>query len=366
MFYSTVVFYIMILVGALYSADTEMVVVYLGRYLIYLALPTILLFSSPQLISLIKEYVFKGFVIGIVTAAIYLNALNLIHFYSEYHTLFNKALFDYYHTYHSYTAPLKIHPTYFGMYVLFGLVLLLNQFKNRTSILKTRSAISAIMLLLITLVFINSRICLVVAVLIGLFVTVKWAILKSKTHLKTVVTVLGIGCIALGIMGYLLRNTYMFSRVTTELKWDLSSNVNTQYDHKYANDSRISRWEVAGKLIEKRAVIGYGTGSEKRVLKEGFINAGLFNSAEQAYDAHSQWISIALEFGLLGVFLFSFYMFGNLYRSCKRKEWDTVGLFTILLVVSITENIFKNNAGFLFIALLTNLTCFTKNDSREY
>ncbi len=357
---TTIVFYLLIIFGAFYTEYNETVSVYLGRYALYLVIPLIMMLTADNILVTVRKNVFQGIVAGAVIASLYLNILNLMHLYTEYNTLLNKALFDYYHTYHHFTAPVKIHPTYFGMYLLVSLVILISDLMTGKKTQKKIGYGFAIFLLMATLVFVNSRICLLLMLLIVFAAFINWVVTKIHTHKIMVLTSIIVLIVTLSGVIYSVRNTYLFSRITTELVWDLSENVDTQYNNKFADDSRLSRWKVAWKLIEKQPVIGYGTGSEKKMLKQGYLEAGLDHAAAQEYDAHNQWLSFALEYGLVGVLFFFFFIADNLVRSYKKRDWIPSGLFLIILFISFTENIFKNNAGFLFIALTANLSYFTQ------
>jgi O-antigen ligase len=151
----------------------------------------------------------------------------------------------------------------------------------------------------------------------------------------------------------------MYSRFSQELVWDLTPNINTAYNGKYKADSRITRWEAVFSAIKERPIFGYGSAMEKKVLHESFQKNGLNFAATNNYDSHNQYLSIWIEFGLIGLCLFLFYLFSNVYFSFKNKDKVSFFFFASLVLVGLFENLFKNNAGIIFIAFFSNIFLFS-------
>jgi O-antigen ligase len=141
--------------------------------------------------------------------------------------------------------------------------------------------------------------------------------------------------------------------------WDLTPNINTAYNGKYKADSRITRWEAVFSAIKERPIFGYGSAMEKKVLHESFQKNGLNFAATNNYDSHNQYLSIWIEFGLIGLCLFLFYLFSNVYFSFKNKDKVSFFFFASLVLVGLFENLFKNNAGIIFIAFFSNIFLFS-------
>ena len=156
-----------------------------------------------------------------------------------------------------------------------------------------------------------------------------------------------------------VRKTYMYSRFSQELVWDLTPNINTSYNGKYKADSRIARWESAFSAIKERPTFGYGSAMEKEILHKRFQENGLNFAATNYYDSHNQYLSITIEFGLIGLSLFLFYLFSNFYFSFQNKDKVSLFFFASLILVGLFENLFKNNAGIIFVAFYSNVFLFS-------
>jgi O-antigen ligase len=141
--------------------------------------------------------------------------------------------------------------------------------------------------------------------------------------------------------------------------WDLTPNINTSYNGKYKADSRIARWESAFSAIKERPTFGYGSAMEKEILHKRFQENGLNFAATNYYDSHNQYLSITIEFGLIGLSFFLFYLFSNFYFSFKSKDKVSLFFFASLILVGLFENLFKNNAGIIFVAFFSNVFLFS-------
>ncbi|MBS7787522.1 O-antigen ligase family protein [Flavobacterium sp. CYK-55] len=360
LWFSTIHLFALLVFGFVFSENIEDGINLLGRYASYLLIPVFLLFLDKDQIATIKIKSLYGLIIGVTLASLILLVNNFVRYYSTrpFFT-FDKDLFNYYYTYHNFTKRLGFYPTYFGLYALLSLGTSLDiLFKKKSLIQKTLLSLSVV-ILLFTILFLNARTITGVTAAVVLYYSIIFLkIVFNKNKTCFFIIILMMFSVLIGLF-FSVRKTYMFSRFSQELIWDLTPNVNTAYNGKYKADSRIVRWETAISLIKERPILGYGCAMEKKVLHQKFEQNGLNFAAKNNYDAHNQYLSITIEFGLIGLSLFLFYLFSNLYFSIQEKDKTVIVFFISLLSIAVFENIFKNNAGIIFIAFFSNLFLFT-------
>lgn len=358
--FSTLYLFALLFLGLFFSDNISDTINLFGRYATYLLIPFLLLFLDNDQLIYLKKRSLLGLIAGVTIASLVLLTNNFIKYYSI-RPLFtiDKDLFNYYHTYHCFTEILKIYPTYFGLYAILSLIgslefILSNMPKKEKIVVGLTIPIQ-----LLTVLFLNARIITIIVVILLVyysFVLLKRVYFRSKICFFT--SIMGMFLVLIFLFSS-VRKTYMYSRFSQELVWDLTPNINSAYNGKYKADSRIARWDAAFSAIKERPTFGYGSAMEKKILHDRFQKNGLNFAANNNYDAHNQYLSITIEFGLIGLCLFLFYLFSNLYFSFKNKDKVSSFFFASLILVGLFENLFKNNAGIIFIAFFSNLFLFS-------
>jgi O-antigen ligase len=358
--FSTIYLFALLLLGLFFSDNISDTINLFGRYATYLLIPFLLLFLDKDQLVYLKKRSLLGLIVGVTIASLVLLTNNFIKYYSI-RPLFtiDKDLFNYYHTYHCFTEILKIYPTYFGLYAILSLIgslefILTNMLKRDKILIGLTIPIQ-----LMTILFLNARIITIIVLMLVVyysFVLLKKVYFRSKFFF--LISIIGMFLLSILLFSS-VRKTYMYSRFSQELVWDLTPNINTSYNGKYKADSRIARWESAFSAIKERPTFGYGSAMEKEVLHERFQENGLNFAATNYYDSHNQYLSITIEFGLIGLSLFLFYLFSNFYFSFQNKDKVSLFFFTSLILVGLFENLFKNNAGIIFVAFFSNVFLFS-------
>lgn len=359
LFFSTIPFFLLLIQGLFITENLSQGFGLLGRYATYLLTPMLFCFLDKEIVIKIKENAQKGLVVGATLASIILLTNNFIKYYSHKPPFtIDKDLFNYYHTYYNFTEILKIHPSYFGMYILLATAISISYvFKDKNRNFRILYLL-VIGIFSMVMVFLNARVVTVLFfVILSVFIFI---ILKRITFRNKIVFSVSILTILISTILFYntVKNTYLLYRFTHELKWELTPNKNSSYNGKTNADSRIVRWQSALSVIQEKPVFGHGCAMEKQVLEKQFLKNQLYFSAKSQYDAHNQYLSFAIEYGFIGILCFLIFLFSNIYISLKRNDYIALTLFVTLLSVSIFEDIFKNNAGIIFIALFSNLFLF--------
>lgn len=358
--YTLLPFFILYVIGLFYSSPPFIGTKVIGRTISFILCPLLLLFHSKYTLQQIKTNLFNGIILGSVLSVCILLINNFINYFDTRPFLnFDEEIFGFYYTYHNFTSFLKFHPTYMGAFVLFSLVILLKQVltvKTPRNFYKW----VAIFLLSVGVLFINARIIfLLYAVLV--IAGLGWGVFilsKQRKFLALLGTAFVL--IALFFIGIKsLSQTFVVERFANELKWELSDQVNTTYNKKTAADSRIARWEQALKAISDKPAFGHGTYTEKETLANLYLKNGLNVSYINRYDAHNMYLSFGVEYGMIGIFMFLFFLISNFILSIKYRDLEYFYLFFMVGVLSCFESYLQNNAGITFIAFFSTVLIFS-------
>lgn len=337
---------------------------YFGRYISYFLIPITLINLSKPVLNKIINYSLNGLIIGLLITTIVLQ-INTFLSIVETNSLNFKTYFNYFHTHFYFTQLLKIHPVYLGMYYMLGINFILYSFLFlKQNIRKKIILFLCVLLFSFTLLSLNSRIIFGIFCITSFVYFIYWFI-KTNTSRKIISFSVFLLLLLNGIK--FIENTYIYDRLTNELEWELTNQIDTKFNSKISSDSRMARWIVSIKAIKEKAILGRGTDSEKQALAEAFDENGLTTAANMRYDAHNQFLSFGIEFGILGITLFIIYLSTSFFYAYKsNKKLLFILFFVSILATCVTENLFKNNAGILFIAFFANLfTIYTIKNRNE-
>lgn len=354
--FSSAILFLLAIIGIFIADDIGTAQKHMGRRVLFLLMPISFCFLDKDSLKNLIRLSFTGLVIGSVLSGIYL-LLNTLHTYFGTRGLEEVGfdLLNYYHTYHNFTKPLNIHPTYLGSYLYISLIFVFIKIAKKSFGIQKILGVLTILFLILIEIFINSRIILFLVVF-SLFLFCIWFLYhqykKNKLHFLGYILTFAI-CMATAFT--FLKNTYIYYRFTDELVWETSSNINTKINTDNGGDSRIARWKSLTEVVKQRPILGHGTGNEKELLETQFIKDNLMFSAESKYDSHNQYLSYTVQFGVVGLLCFMFYLVGNLFVSIRNENFMLVFVMFGILMICCFENFLNNNAGIIFVAFFQNI-----------
>jgi len=276
-------------------------------------------------------------------------------------SLLNYLKVDEFLTYNSYS--LFLHPSYFAMYLVFSLIVLL---VVDIQILKSKVAsiilVSvAAMLIVSGIVFSASKMGLLS---LGLIIPaiVFYKLIRAKKIIISVVLFL-----LLLVSGIALFNT-TFSPIQ-RLKNAFSFYNSNQAIDKTTTESNAVRllvWHEAVELFKQKPFLGYAPGDANDVLYAAYEKAGLTGAFKEHLNAHSQFLQTAVGLGLIGGILLLMQTIGLVVYGFIRKNIWTL-LFGILIIVNfLVESMLQTEAGNLFFVFFYCLLLSVKDLSTKH
>lgn len=364
--YSTLVLLLPCFLSIFYKEEFLTVLNILGRRVSYLLLPLSFLFFSPSQLLSLKKYSLIGIVYGAVLSCLILLYNNFLNYYATRPLLIDDELLNFYYTGFNFTELLDFHPSYFGMYILLAISVLLFEPYSIYKYFK----IFIFFILSVSILFVNSRVILFLYLLLVVVYLFKFSILFFKNTIIALFSFLSLCAIILFSIYYITKSTYIYRSFTSEALWELTFNVGEKYNSTTVGDSRLARWSVALESISQRPILGYGVGKEKDVLKKGYIKEGMLSSAKKRYDTHNQFLGYVMDAGIVGLATILYYFIFSFFLFYKSQNFMFIILLLQILAICLFENYLNNNAGIIYVAFYSNLFLFiaflTKPEKRKW
>ncbi|NOT49905.1 MAG: O-antigen ligase family protein [Chitinophagaceae bacterium] len=332
------------LAGAIYTSDTTEAFKDLQRQSAILLFPFIFSIAGLDL-QLYKIRILKLFGLTCVVILLYLytDALRIL-LYNKLpvNSLFSQAFLN-----HNFSEPIGLHATYLSMYAALSVAvfsyLFLKEKRNNYRLLYA-IAISILLAGLLQLASRSVLLATIIFIIIGFPLLLFTGVQRFKFIIVSVVVLL------VALLGIIKIDSFK-KRYISELKNDLTqTSINNE-----VLEPRILRWHYALQLIKQAPVIGHGSGSEKRLLKEKYFENKLYNSYLNELNAHNQYMGISLKTGVVGLLIFLltlFYGFAIIWRS---RDIVFAAFMIIISIVSFSENILDVNKGIFFYAFFFSL-----------
>lgn len=277
------------------------------------------LFQS--LIPRIRKPVLTSLVLGVLLYIFYSYAY-LVYFYTF---ITNRDFsFNHYLKYDlSQYLPGSYHHTYLGMYMTFAIILL--TFGN---LLKTKRQILLLSLfILINQVFMGGKITLILSLLV--LSAYIWKISINKKLVLTVFVAISVTTI------YFLNLRGLFESIN------------------FSISNRLASWKCTLEAISQHP--WFGLGKEKTYQ---FLSNCVGNDA---ISTHNQILNELVNYGILGLWILIFY-----WLIIKRSKGDLafVLLATLIIIMSLFENILSLQRGILFVSFFATVLMIS-NENRK-
>jgi O-antigen ligase len=338
--------YFVTLTCTIYTIDANEALIDLTQELGILIFPLIFVLTTLN-ISKYKNQLLTFFSAGcfITVVFLYINALKVMYYYHlPFSFLFSDSFLN-----HHFTEPIELHATYFSMYVALALFFLLKKTIEQTALLRKIAFVICVLILLAALIQLASRSVFIAAVLT---ICIAFPLL-SFNKISRVAFAFTCALILTGIVTVAFKNDFLKRRYLDELKSDLGVTS--------SNEGRTVRWQAIGEVILKKPFIGYGTGSEKQVLKEKYLDKKLFTSYSLEMNTHSQYLGYLLRGGIFGLVIYLLTLGFGFYTAIKYRDILFLGFMIIIGITSVSENILEINKGIFFYSFFFSFFVFSND-----
>lgn len=273
---------------------------------------------------------------------LYIHAFGVIHyFHYRYFSIFNKSFIN-----QNFSAPIELHATYLSMYVALSISIFLFLFFKKPG-LKNMKYILFSAVLFAGSIQLSSR-SVFIAMCLIIIIAIPAMLLHGKERLHfSIVSLL----VFLVLISTIANIDSLRKRYVSDLKDDLSETAVAPD----LTETRMKRWDLELELIKKSPWIGYGSGSEKQVLKDKYFKEKFYRSYLFELNAHSQYLSFLINSGIVGLFLYLYILLYGFSKAIKRRDFLLLSFLILIAVVSISENTLDVNKGIFFYSFFSSL-----------
>ena len=218
-----------------------------------------------------------------------------------------------------------LHHLYISLYILFAINYLLIRFPK--NYLSQEFIFKSILLFVLGcfLVFFRSKAAIVICFFLFVYhiiIKVDWNLLKSLLALS---------------MNFLL--IIVFNNSFLEL-------------YLIALDFRIRIWNAALEVISKNIIFGFGSLNEYFQLNKVHFLQGNYDFLDSNFNAHNQYLSFLLRFGIIGLFLIIAAFFVPLLRISNFLLKEYLGFLVIIFLMFFIESVYNRHHGIVFCTIM--------------
>ncbi len=319
----------------------------LERKLAILILPTLLFTENDYLKKAsFLDNVFKAFLLGLLTIIIINLGFAVEHFVNT-----GSTDFFYY---------IKLthwnHPSYHGMMVAMGMILLLDNYLNGNKY-KTYSIL--LLPFLLIYIFLNASKAAILVVELATISLIIINLSKNKKFLQASIllsTILLLSWVSYNNLG---KTKQRVDNATETLK---SGNI------KINNNSTESRYfliESGLTVVKQYPIFGVGTGDAMDELIKVYKQKGYEHLFAKELNPHNQYLQLAVECGISGLLMFLFLMLRLFILSFKDQNYLLTAFLIIFGGSILFESMFERASGVLFYSLFAPLILLKGKQSNK-
>jgi len=354
-FVCLVVFFLIHVIGLLWSVNLDFGMFDVQVKLSFLLLPFIFYFSET-LVNDDFERVLSGYVIG-CAVGVFLGVIQAFYAYYSDNTGFLKL--------YSESLTPSLHIGYFAMYMNFAIIILIYRLYFRSESLFTYQNLLRVFLIL----FFSGAVFLSTSRngLIGLLLALTLIVIYSVIRYRKWMSIISIAVIAWVIMSSLLKDYkssalkfHGFEEVAAAVKKGKAS----QKVYKTSTSIRILVWSFSLNLIKSNPIIGVGTGDIKDELIKLYKKEGYPILVKRQYNSHNQYLQTAAALGIPTLIVLLLMFISPLLVRWRRLHFLAVFLSIIVGVACLTESVLEVQAGVIFYTFFASL--FAQNMRSDY
>jgi O-antigen ligase len=336
--------YLLGLAAILYSPDKTEAVNVVGRQLAILIFPILFVLTDLNLqkykLNLICIFGFTctSTILYLFADAVY----TILYFHIPLSTLFTGLFMN-----HKFALPVQMHATYLSLYATFSLLVFIYFILSKGYAGQKWIYVISAVILSAGMLQLSSR-AVFIAFLVVFNLVFPFILYKGKKRVLFFAMASLISVVAL--IAIFNMNSFR-ERYISELKTDLTDNGKIIENI----EPRLARWDATIELIKKSPVFGYGSGSEKELLKEMYFEKKLFISYLHEFNAHNEYLSFLIKTGIIGLALLIYVLYFGFTTAIQNRDIPFLVFLVLISVVFISENILDLNKGVFFYSFFFSL-----------
>ncbi len=331
-----IIIYLLLTISLIWTEKSELGIGSLQRRISFLLIPLIL-----PLYKFDKRHIRVGLTL-FSSVILILSIISVFSSFYSFELIRQRQYFD-------------VHRSYMSMYVAISSLFLLKE-RSKTYDKNKIILINLALVLYAMFAYIMiSKVGVISLVLLYIFYFELYK--KIKTYISIVI-LLGSVITLNSITDLHLANR--FTQLYKELRrtYRTLNNPNTKeiWHELGSTGHRVLLYKSSVDLVMNSPFYGYGVGSTTREIKRQNWKNGYMRLGERYnLNAHNDFLQLALEMGILGLFLLAALYINLIFGSVRKKQMMFSYIFAIFLLNSFFESILVRQAGIIIFSLLVTL-----------
>jgi O-antigen ligase len=332
-----VLFFLIHLLGMLWSENNAFGISDIGMKLSFFLLPILVLLAK---INLTVKQIQQLFIFGLIVSLFlcYSSAI----FKSIYYPEDNHWGYFFESEFSSF-----MHRSYFATYLSIGSVICFVEFFN----FKKRLVHGILFFLFSFSLLLTMSKAGVIVYLLSMLILISWLILKKRMFVIAGLSIVGI----ISIIAIMSTSNSGVNQRFNEMVKTLNGVKTVNNPSTESNTARIIMWSTSVKVLKENFPFGTGTGDVKDELIKKNISLNNLGVAESKLNAHNQFLNTGVQLGVLGIIALLGIFLTQFFRALVLKD---VQLFLVSLTFFLSfmvESFLETQAGIIPFTLISLL-----------
>lgn len=315
-------------IGYFFSENKGVALFAIEKKLGFLIFP-LFIFSSAYTTKQVNKII-DAFIAACILSSLFCIARTIYRYFAD-------GVNDFYYKEFSYF----LHPSYFAMYLIFAIILLILVVKRRSTEVKRSYIYSIFLLFIVAIYFCSSK----MGLLSALLVLPLTFIISEKVNAKILS-----GTLLILVAGLFVTNKFFpepFDRMKMAANVMFSKKAIDKSDVE-STAVRILIWEESMKIIKENFLFGTTPGDLTDKLNEAYQKNGLTGAYANSLNAHNQFLQTFIGTGIIGFILLLLMTVYALVYAIIRKYY-LLALFSLLVICNfMVESMLQVHAGVIF------------------
>lgn len=338
---SWVLFFVLYVIFFLKATDTKNGLFELEKKLSFLAFGILFLFKSKKTISL-PFWIISFMLLVIIRSAI--GFVESVIMYNEINIL--PAFFT------SRFSP-HIHPSYLSFYIIICVMTMFYWEYKKVINFPKWFLIIFLIISIVSILLLSSLAANLFLFFTILAIIIYYLYKKLKPFLASTIVILLIA-ISFGVIKYghfrAINFSETYNNTVTFIK-NPQEYIDADQFIKKANEKRLILWTLSWQKIKENPM-GYGVGSAGDVYRDVYSQYGLTSLMEPLLDSHNQYLRVAIEMGVIGIFAYLAIICAYIVKAIKQKKYLLLYVMICFLYFGMWESILQRQSGVIFFTYM--------------
>lgn len=343
-----ITFYLLFLLGMLYTSNSEFGKFILEKKLSLIVLPLVI-GTSISFNKKMKENVLTVFVFSCFVASLICFGNGLYHYFST------QSCF--YLLHEQLSSIISFHPPYFGMYLSFAILIILEHLRKNLFILtRTQKFFLALIsfYFFCFIILLSARMALAFLLLFST-IAGTYFFYKQKKLLLWFLVFFSLSGFGIFMMS---KSVFLRERVTKLFTTDLSV---IDGGKENGLTIRLVKWKCSIQGIIENPLSGTGTGDAVDYLVKCYEKKNFWGMYPQyRYNSHNQYLETTLTLGAPGLICFLLCILMPFISAWRKSQYLLLSFIALFSFCCLTESYLERQQGIVFFTFFISLLSFNK------